>query len=248
MNNETNRIYNDILARHEQNQKTFAWLIDPDRYQRDTLTRLRDQNLIPHIILVGGSFVSTNTVFVVRDIKSIVADNSHVVLFPGDISQLSPNADALLLLSLVSGRNPEFLIGQHVKAAPHIQRMNIETIPTAYILIDGGTHTSVEYISATSPIPANKPELAVATALAAQQLGMSAIYLEAGSGAINPVSNEIISQVRNATRLPLFVGGGLQNADELDRVFQAGADIAVVGTLIERHPQAITDIMKRLTI
>lgn len=246
MKNTHHQIYDDILAWHEQKKKAFAWLIDPDRYDRETLVNLQAQNLFPNIILVGGSLVSAYTTDIVRDIKNIVTDKSRVILFPGDPTQLSPDADAMLLLSLVSGRNPEYLIGHHVKAAPLIKRMNIETIPTAYMLIDGGTRTSVEYVSATNPIPANKPDIAVATALAAQQLGMKAIYLEAGSGAANPVSSDMISHVRDATDLPILVGGGLRSTDELLRVFAAGADIAVVGTLIERQPQAVTDIMKHL--
>lgn len=244
MKRPQNIVYQSFLQCREKNEKVVAWLIDPDRYCRTTLLSLKQKDLLPQIILVGGSLVSSDTDAVVRDIKSEVSTNTHVILFPGDYSQLSPSADALLLLSLVSGRNPEYLIGQQVKAAPLIRRMGMETISTAYMLIDGGTRTSVEYVSSTSPLPANKPELAMATAMAAEQLGMDAIYLEAGSGAVTPVSNEIISGVKSVTDIPLIVGGGLRSTDEVKRVFSAGADIAVVGTLIEKFPDSAADIMK----
>ncbi len=222
----------------------MAWLIDPDRYNRQTLLSLRNKGMLPKVILVGGSLVTSDTDAVVREIKSVVGDSSFVVLFPGDYGQLSDSADALLLLSLVSGRNPEYLIGQHVKAAPMIRRMGLETIATAYMLIEGGTTTSVQYISATTPIPANKPDLAMATAMAAEQLGMAMVYLEAGSGASLAVNNELIKGVRDVVDVPIIVGGGLRSADEVKRVFAAGADIAVVGTLIERKPEVAERIMR----
>lgn len=238
------RVYHSIVNWHNTGHKVVAWLIDPDRYNRQTLLSLRDNGVLPKVILVGGSLVTSDTDAVVREIKSVVGDSSFVVLFPGDYGQLSDSADALLLLSLVSGRNPEYLIGQHVKAAPMIRRMGLETIATAYMLIDGGTTTSVQYISATTPIPANKPDLAMATAMAAEQLGMAMVYLEAGSGASMAVSDELIRGVRNVVDVPIIVGGGLRSADEVKRVFAAGADIAVVGTIIERKPEVAERIMR----
>lgn len=238
------RVYHSIVNWRNTGHKVVAWLIDPDRYNRQTLLSLRDNGVLPKVILVGGSLVTSDTDAVVREIKSVVGDSSFVVLFPGDYGQLSDSADALLLLSLVSGRNPEYLIGQHVKAAPMIRRMGLETIATAYMLIDGGTTTSVQYISATTPIPANKPDLAMATAMAAEQLGMAMVYLEAGSGASMAVNDELIRGVRNVVDVPIIVGGGLRSADEVKRVFAAGADIAVVGTLIERKPEVAERIMR----
>ncbi len=238
------RVYHSIVEWHNTGHKVVAWLIDPDRYNRQTLLSLRNKGMLPKVILVGGSLVTSDTDAVVREIKSVVGDSSFVVLFPGDYGQLSDSADALLLLSLVSGRNPEYLIGQHVKAAPMIRRMGLETIATAYMLIEGGTTTSVQYISATTPIPANKPDLAMATAMAAEQLGMAMVYLEAGSGASLAVNNELIKGVRDVVDVPIIVGGGLRSADEVKRVFAAGADIAVVGTLIERKPEVAERIMR----
>lgn len=229
-------VYGEICQLRKSGQKAVAWLIDPDRYARTTLERLKTGGLIPRFILVGGSLVGADADAVIRDIKATAGDSSRILIFPGDYSQLSAAADALLLLSLVSGRNPEYLIGQHVKAAPHIRRIGLEAIPTAYMLIDGGKKTSVEYISDTTPIPADKTDIAQATAIAAELLGMKAIYLEAGSGASRPVEPEMIKAVKNVTQIPLFVGGGLRSSSSIRKALEAGADIAVVGTAIERDP------------
>ena len=176
--------------------------------------------------------MSADTSEVVAQIKK--KTTLPIVLFPGNASQVVGNADALLLLSLISGRNAEFLIGQHVNAAVQIAKTNLEVIPTGYILIDGGVATSVQYMSATQPIPANKVDIATATALAGELLGLKMVYLEAGSGARNPVSSEIISSVRDTLHIPIIVGGGLRSVAEVERVWNAGADIAVVGTAIEK--------------
>lgn len=221
---------------HSEGRKVVAWLVDPDRYSRETAAALSQSGHMPRLVLVGGSLVSTDTGEVVSDIRRMVSAETSVVLFPGDYGQLTPAADAVLMLSLVSGRNPEYLIGQHVRAAHTIRRMALEAIPTAYMLIDGGRRTSVEYVSSTIPLPADKPDLAQATAMAAEMMGMRAVYLEAGSGAPRPVRRETISAVRAAVSVPLIVGGGLRSPEAVDQAFAAGADIAVVGTAIEQTP------------
>lgn len=232
-----------IVRAVERGQKMVAMLIDPDKYNAATLQNLQRSGNLPDIVLVGGSIVQTDTDAVVGDIKRTVGKESMVILFPGDEGQLSAQADALLFLSLVSGRNPEYLIGQQVRAAVKIKQMGLEAIATAYMLIDGGRRTSVEYVSNTMPLPADKPDLAVATALASELMGMQMAYLEAGSGALSPVPTRTIEMVRKAVRMPLIVGGGLRTRACVEAAFEAGADIAVVGTAIEQNPEVAAEIM-----
>ncbi len=238
-----NSIYNKILNWKAQNKKTFALLIDPDKYVPTTLQQIYNSSPLPDLIFVGGSLVMNDTTKTITNIKSITQDKTPIVLFPGDYSQISPNADALLLLSLVSGRNPEYLIGQHTKAALRIKQIGIETIPTAYMLIDGGRVTSVQYISGTTPLPADKTDLSTATALASEMLGMKMIYLEAGSGALNPVPKEIISAIRQNVNIPLIVGGGLRSPQAIKNAFDAGADIVVIGTAIEQNLTTFSSLL-----
>ncbi len=237
------KVYDKILEWRQTGQKKIIPLIDPDKYSRSVIENLASSVSAPPIIFVGGSFVSANTERVVVDIKSVFGQSAYVVLFPGDYGQLAQSADALLFLSLVSGRNAEYLIGQHVKAAPIVKRLEIEVIPTAYMLIDGGKITSVQYVSGTMPLPNDKPELAVATAAAAEMLGHKMIYLEAGSGALIPVSPQIVSSVRDSVSLPLIVGGGLRSPEAISEAFDAGADFVVVGTALEKFPQRLNMFM-----
>lgn len=235
------RIYDIILDNKKRGRKMVALLIDPDRCSTlhlDTLFASGAEKA--DIILVGGSLVANDTDATVRSIQS--RTQKPVVLFPGSSTQLSPSADALLMLSLISGRNAEFLIGQHVTAAPTIARYNLETIPTGYMLIDGGSPTSVEYMSNTRPIPHSKDDIAVATALAGTQLGLRMIYLEGGSGAHTPVSASMISKVRAHISVPIIVGGGLRTPESAAAACSAGADIVVIGTAVERSPQLIAQI------
>lgn len=162
-----------------------------------------------------------------------------VVLFPGDAQQFTDQADALLYLSLVSGRNPEYLIGQHVRSAIQIRQSGVETIPTGYILVDGGTITSTMQVTHTEPILAKDIDTIVATAMAAEMLGMKMVYLEAGSGAACPVSSVIIRAVREAINIPIIVGGGLRSREALDSAYEAGADLCVVGNVLENHPELL---------
>ena len=214
-------------------QKQIAILVDPDKHTPESAAHLarKIDSSRANMIFVGGSLVSNSVYDIIDAIKS--ATNKPVILFPGSPHQISSNADALLLLSLVSGRNPQYLIGDAVSAAMTIKKSGLETIPTAYILIDGGKCTSVQYVSNTMPIPADKVDIAVSTAVASTLLGMKAIYLEAGSGALYPVSAKIISAVKQNTDVALIVGGGLRSQVAIQQAFTAGADIVVVGSAVE---------------
>jgi phosphoglycerol geranylgeranyltransferase len=228
----------------EKGKRKIAVLIDPDKNSEDSLSKIIDNcnKSGVDLIFTGGSLVIGNT----RDTVSYIKKKTRipVIIFPGNVIQISDKADAILFLSLVSGRNPEYLIGQHVIAAPALRRSGIEVIPTAYILIENGKTTSVEYISNTLPIPADKPEIVVATAMAGEMLGMRLAYLEAGSGAAKSVSLGIISEVRKNISLPLLVGGGIRNGDEASSIFSAGADLIVVGSAIEQDPGIIPDLCR----
>lgn len=224
--------------------KKFALLIDPGKLSTQGLiASLYSANESGvNMILVGGSLLSVDIDQTLEIIKK--HSDIPVYLFPGSLLQLSNKADALFLLSMVSGRNPDYLIGNHVIAAPFIKRSNLEVISTAYILIDGGVSTSVEYISNTKPIPATKSDIVVATAMAAEMLGHKIIYLEAGSGAVNHVPIEVIREVKNNTTIPLIVGGGIDTADKAEQILAAGADIIVVGTAVEKKISNLDAIIK----
>ncbi len=229
------KIYDYIMERRSHGRKLIALLIDPDKMsgQVDIWLEKEHKNP-PDMIFVGGSLVCNDVCKVVGKIKQ--KTDIPVLLFPGNCSQVVGNVDAILFLSLISGRNSDYLIGQHVNSAMKIKNLGMETIPTGYMLIESGVRTSVEYVSGTMPIPSDKTDLAVATAVAGEMLGMKMIYLEAGSGAKNPVPAEIIEQVRKNTRVPLIVGGGLRNTIDVEKSFKSGADIVVLGTIFERDP------------
>lgn len=221
---------------------SVAWLIDPDRLDCALLERLVRERHLPGAILLGGSVVHADPGAALRAVLDCLrplageACRPPVLLFPGDPTQLAAGADAALLLSLVSGRNAELLIGRHVVAAPIMRRLGLRPLPTAYLLVDGGARTTVEYVSGTMPLPCDKPDLAADTALAAEMLGMRLTYLEGGSGAPVGVPSAVIRAVRAATSIPLAVGGGLTRREQIEAAFAAGADLAVVGTAIERNP------------
>ncbi len=166
-----------------------------------------------------------------------------VLLFPGNSLQLSPKADALLNLSLISGRNPEFLIGEHVRSAMYVKQSGIEVIPTGYMLIEGGNRTSVEYMSNTQSIPRTKTDIAVATAIAGENLGLKAIYLEAGSGAKESVPTVTIEAVKQQTNLPIICGGGIKTKLEIENKWKAGANIVVIGSAFENKPDFLKEFL-----
>ncbi|PWE01271.1 geranylgeranylglyceryl/heptaprenylglyceryl phosphate synthase [Marinilabilia rubra] len=224
-------------------KKMLALLIDPDKChgkQLDDQAKLIN-HYKPQLILVGGSLTSYPVDEVVRFLKE--KTEIPVVLYPGHPVQISFAADALLFLSMISGRNAELLIGAHVTAAPTIHKSGIETISTGYMLIDGGTPTSVEYISQTQPIPAKKTDIALATALAGQMLGLKMIYMDAGSGADQPVPSQMIEKVKDQLSVPLMIGGGIDTPNKLENAYNSGADIVVVGNALEKSP----DLLKTFT-
>lgn len=236
-------IYPTLTHRIAQGKRQYAILIDPDKTSLEQL-----QQTIKHavkaqvdIIMVGGSLLLSDAM---NDIIDTIKKscNIPVMLFPGSPMQIAPQADAIMLLSMISGRNAELLIGQHVMAAPMLQRSNLEIIPTGYILIDGGRPTSVSYISNTTPIPSNKPDIAACTALAGEQLGLKMIYLDAGSGALQHITPEMVMLVRQHISLPLIVGGGIRSAETAKALCHAGADIIVTGNILEKDPYCMQEI------
>ncbi|HOC47527.1 MAG: geranylgeranylglyceryl/heptaprenylglyceryl phosphate synthase [Bacteroidales bacterium] len=220
-------------------RKLVAQLIDPDRAGEETLVnaaRFADEAGVD-IFLAGGSLTSVPVADVIKRLKQL--SSIPVVLFPGNLTQLTAGADAVFMLSLISGRNPELLIGSHVIAAPVLKNMRERVIPVGYMLIDCGGGTSVEYMSQTSPIPSGKNDIAVATALAGEMLGMKAIYLEGGSGAARPVDPSMIKAVRDELTIPLITGGGIDSAVKVEMAFDAGADMVVIGNGCEQNPALI---------
>ena len=217
------------------NRKMFALQVDPDKFDNKSLERIGKTagiNLVD-FILVGGSLVSSPIDNAVKILKA--STEVPVILFPGNVMQITEHADAIFLLCLISGRNPEYLIGHHVIAAPVLKKTGLEIIPTSYVLIENGRLTSVEYISNTKPIPADKVELAVATAMAGEMLGHRLLYLEAGSGAIEPVKTNLIAEVKKNITIPLIVGGGIKNPEQIKAIYNAGADVIVIGTALENN-------------
>lgn len=216
-----------------ENRKLLAVLIDPDKFDEtqapEFLKKLPENTT--HIFVGGSSVEDGRTCEVVKTLKSI--NGLPVILFPGDHSQISSHADALLFLSLISGRNPEFLIEQQVRSVEKIRNTSLEIIPTGYILIEGGKETSVQKVSKTIPLAQDNIQQIVNTALAGQYSGKKLIYLEAGSGAKTPVSPDIIQAVKNAISIPLIVGGGIRSNDQLRMAQKAGADLVVIGTAFE---------------
>jgi phosphoglycerol geranylgeranyltransferase len=227
-------IYADILRAKAENRKLLAILLDPDKADTNLIGSLVskiDRSPATHIF-VGGSTVSagmTDALVIALKEKSTLP----VVLFPGNPSQISPNADGILFLSLLSGRNPDFLIGHQVQAAPILKQTSLEIIPTGYILIESGSETAVARVSKTSPMPVSQPEAILHTAQAGEMLGNKLLYLEAGSGAKNAVPLDIVSLVSKNIDIPLIVGGGIRTESAIQNAFDAGADIVVIGTAFE---------------
>ncbi len=236
-------IYDRFYSAHRNRKKCLALLIDPDNTSREHLEKLKtwiDQCRVD-FIFVGGSLLKEDNLDLCL---TFVKENFQIpsVLFPGDVFQINSRADGILFLSLISGRNPELLIGKHVIAAPYIRRSKLEVIPTGYILVDGGRPTTVSYMSQTSPIPRDKPEIAGSTASAGELLGLRVIYLDAGSGARDAVSAAMIRQVKKDTDIPLIVGGGIRSGAQAREMCEAGADILVVGNAVEKDPSQIVEI------
>lgn len=227
----------------EKQDAGYFILIDPEVCHIEETAKLAHdiEDAGADAILLGGSLLTHDLHPIAASIKEETA--LPIILFPGDSMHLTPHADAILYTSLISGRNPNYLIGEQVKAAPWIQQYGLEPIPTGYMLIEGGNRTAVEFMSGTDPIPRHKPDIAVPHALAAQYLGMQMVYLEAGSGAELPVPNDMISSVKETIQIPLIVGGGIRNPDMAAEKVKAGADFVVTGNILEKTGSS--DLMKQ---
>lgn len=215
-------------------KKKLAVLIDPDKVDDFILSGLSEKINAANVdfIFVGGSLmIHQNFENTIAQLKAKV--NCPVIIFPGHPMQVSSKADGILLLSLISGRNADLLIGQHVHAVPALKQSGLNILPTGYLLIDGGRPTTVSYISNTQPIPADKPEIAACTAMAGEMLGLQNIYLEAGSGAQTAVSTATVKAVSDSIDIPLMVGGGIKTPEKATEICKAGADIIVIGSAIE---------------
>ncbi len=238
-----NKLYNQLLSAKQNKTKKFVVLIDPDKMRLGSINEVLQLSKEYEIdyFFIGGSLVVNDMLdSVLENIKKQC--NIPMVLFPGNSFQLSYKADAILFLSLISGRNADLLIGKHVITAPFLKMSPLEIISTGYMLIDGGISTTVQYMSNTSPIPANKHDIAVCTAIAGELLGLKQIYMDAGSGAQNPINTEMIESVAGAINIPLIVGGGISTAQTVYDNYAAGADVIVVGNAFEKDPQLIKEM------
>jgi len=236
-------LYHQLTEKKQAGKKSFAVLIDPDKVNETSIEALVQLSVPAKVdyFFVGGSLVISNHLDeCIRQIKK--ACNIPVVLFPGSPSQVSRYADALLYLSLISGRNPELLIGQHVVSAPFVKKSGLEIMPTGYMVIDGGAPTTVSYISNATPIPSDKNDIAMCTAMAGEMLGMKLIYMDAGSGAKRPITEDMIKSVAQHIEVPLIIGGGITDAEKAYLNCKAGADIIVVGNAIEKDASLIKEI------
>ncbi|HET7819494.1 MAG TPA: geranylgeranylglyceryl/heptaprenylglyceryl phosphate synthase, partial [Bacteroidia bacterium] len=233
------RLYEHILKQKQNKKKLFAVLIDPDKFNPAVVEEANISKV--DFLFVGGSKLKKNEFQkCISRIKQLT--KGPLIIFPGNHEQISEKADALLLLSLLSGRNPDYLIGEHIKAAHQLKKSKLEILPTGYLLIGGGKNISTQKITNTKPIPYSDVKLAVSTAIAAELLGMKLIYLEAGSGTKKGVSREMIRAIRNNVSLPVIVGGGIDGPEKAESAWNAGADLIVVGNAIEKDSSLIKQI------
>ena len=236
-------IYNHILQCKRDGRKLFSILIDPDKQNGDTLIKIinKSNDAKVDFFFIGGSLLTNDNL---NDCLSNIKKHSNipVILFPGNNMQVNNKADAILFLSLISGRNAEMLIGRQVIAAPILKQSQLEVISTGYMLIDSGKQTTASYMSNTTPIPHDKDDIAVCTATAGEMLGMNLIFMDGGSGATNPVSEKMISSVSKKISVPLIVGGGINSAEKAIKNCKSGSDIIVVGNAIEKENTLIQDI------
>lgn len=236
-------LYTELLNARSQGKKKLAVLIDPDRMRMGRLDEIIELSIhcrVDYFFIGGSLLVNPQLDPCLKSIRHQC--QIPLILFPGNSYQLSHHADAILFLSLVSGRNPDLLIGQHVIAAPYLKMSGLEVMPTGYMLIEGGAGTTVQYISNTLPIPHAKTDIAVCTALAAEMLGLKMIFMDAGSGASRPVSVEMIQAVRGAINIPLIVGGGIRTPEKIQENLSAGADMIVIGHAFENDPSLMIDM------
>lgn len=236
-------IYENLIASKKAGQKKLAILIDPDKLRLSSMDHIV-RNAVDHKIdyfLIGGSLIVNDQLDEVLAKLKKECD-IPLILFPGNSMQLSYKADAILFLSLISGRNPELLIGTHVISAPYLKLSPLEVISTGYMNIDGGVSTTVSYMSNTNPIPKDKNDIAVCTAIAGEMLGLKTMYLDSGSGAKFPVSKEMIEAVSGAVDVPIITGGGIRNPEKAFENVSAGADVVVIGNAIENDPGLVSEM------
>ncbi len=237
------KIYQNILSSKAKEKKLLCILIDPDKSSVRTVEKIAvmAEDAGVDYFFIGGSLITNDTM---KKCISVMKETSAipVIIFPGNTMQINPDADAILFLSLISGRNAEMLIGKHVIAAPYLRRTSLEIIPTGYILVDSGHPTAASYMSNTLPIPYYKDDIAVCTAMAGEMLGLKMIYIDAGSGAGKPVSISMIEQVKKNISVPLIIGGGIDSPVKAKKIYQAGADMIVVGNAVEKDPALIPQL------
>jgi phosphoglycerol geranylgeranyltransferase len=236
-------IYQSLQQAKENQEKQFAVLIDPDKLKLnniDNIIQLADSASVD-CFFVGGSLIVNDVMdYCISEIRKV--SETPIIIFPGSTMQINYNADAILYLSLISGRNPDLLIGRHVESAPLLFRSALEVISTGYMLIDGGKPTTASYISNTIPIPANKEDIALCTALAGELLGLKTIFMDAGSGAETPISTKMIQTVSSQISIPLIIGGGIRTPEKAAANIAAGADVVVVGNAIEKDPNLLLEM------
>jgi putative glycerol-1-phosphate prenyltransferase len=239
----TGKVYEGLSLLKKQEKSGFAVLADPDKIspsEAQYLAELCNEAGVDYLLMGGSLLMAHQLEACIQRFKA--ESDIPVILFPGSPAQVTPYADALLYLSLISGRNAELLIGQHVASAPMVKASGLEVISTGYMIIDGGKPTTVSYMSNSAPIPANKADIALCTAWAGEMQGKHIIYMDAGSGARTPVSEEMIHKVSSHISLPLFVGGGIQTPEKVYANCKAGANVVVVGNAIERDPMLIKEL------
>lgn len=236
-------IYNNIIENKKANKKSFALLIDPDKQDEKQLISIieKAKNAKTDYFFVGGSLLTHDSLDACLSTLKAHA-NIPVILFPGNAMQVNNKADAILFLSLISGRNAEMLIGKQVITAPILKQSSLEVLPTGYMLIDSGKPTTVSYMSNTTPIPADKDAVAACTAMAGEMLGLQLIFMDGGSGAKQPISEQMITAVSKSVDAPLIIGGGISNGEKAIANCKAGADIVVVGNAIEKDENLIAEI------
>lgn len=238
-----NKVWADLQDRRRRGVKSLAILLDPDKVDFETLPAFVHKAVAGGVdfFFIGGSLIMN---YSLDRLVRVIRENCElpVILFPGNSLHIEPSADAILFLSLISGRNPDLLIGQHVTAAPLLQKSGLEVISTGYMLIESGRSTTVSYISNTMPIPSDKPEIAACTALAGQMLGLKTMFLDAGSGAHYAVPETVIRAVRKTVETPLIVGGGIDTVAKASAAFHAGADVIVIGNAIEKDPAFLEEL------
>jgi phosphoglycerol geranylgeranyltransferase len=240
-------VYQYIEESRKNGKKLFALLIDPDKQSNEELLDILNKAKAAKVDLffVGGSLLTNDSLSnCIQLLKE--KTNIPVVLFPGNAMQICNHADAILFLSLISGRNPEMLIGKQVITAPILKASPLEVISTGYMLIDSGKATTASYMSNTTPIPHEKDDIAVCTAMAGEMLGLKMIFMDGGSGAYNPISESMIAKVRKTTNCPLIIGGGISSGEKAAANCKAGADIIVVGNSIEKDHNLIEEISQAI--